>query len=259
MKLLFPGAHNTESRRTRMVSLVVDDVLALDAGSLTSTLSFRHQKRLGAVLLTHQHYDHVRDLPTLAMNYFLRGESLNVYAPLPVFEALKASLFRGDLYPDFFEPRDGRRVLVFNQINPHEPVRVGDYSVKAVPVVHSVPAVGFQIIGQHGETVFYTGDTGSGLLETWRHVSPHVLIIELTVSNRYVGSVHESGHLSPDVLRSELVTFKALKGYLPRVVAVHMDPEMESEIARETEAVAKALGADIVLAHEGMELDVPAP
>ena len=242
-----------------MVSVVVDDVLALDAGSLTASLSFLRQGRLKAVLLTHQHYDHVRDLPALAMNFFLRRASLDVYATLPVFETLKSTLFGGGLYPDFFELREGRRTLSFNRINPHEEVRIGDYAVLAVPVAHSVPAVGFQVKGRYGETVFYTGDTGPGLYETWRHVSPHVLIVELTASDRLGSSARESGHLSPLLLRSELIAFKALKGYLPRVVAVHMDPDLESEIARETEAVARELGADIALAHEGMELDVTAP
>jgi phosphoribosyl 1,2-cyclic phosphodiesterase len=242
-----------------MASVVVDDVLALDAGSLTSSLSFLRQKRLRAVLLTHQHYDHVRDLPALAMNFFLGRASLDVYATPPVFETLKSSLFGGDLYPDFFEPREGRRVLSFNRIDPYEEVRIGDYSVLPVPVVHAVPTVGFQVKGRYGETVFYTGDTGPGLRETWRHVSPHVLIVELTVSDRLGSSARESGHLSPSLLKSELTVFKGLKGYLPRVVAVHMDPDLESQIARETEAVASDLGADIALGHEGMVLDVTAP
>jgi len=68
MKIRFLGAHNYETKDTRLVSLLIDDVLAIDVGGLSSSLSFEEQCKIKAVLLTHQHYDHVRDIPTLAMN-----------------------------------------------------------------------------------------------------------------------------------------------------------------------------------------------
>ncbi len=40
MNIRVLGAHNTESRTTRYMSLLVDGILALDAGGLTSSLSF---------------------------------------------------------------------------------------------------------------------------------------------------------------------------------------------------------------------------
>ena len=259
MKLRFLGVHNTESQQARMAALLVDSTIAVDAGGLTSSLSFEAQTNLKALLLTHQHYDHVRDVPGIAMSFFLRRATLNVYSTVPVFRSLKTHLLDGDLYPDFFEPRGGSPSLVFNLIEPHQTVRIDRYSVLAVPVIHSVPAVGFQITGEHGESVFYTGDTGPGLFETWRHVSPHVLVIELTSCDHHADFGREAGHLTPELLKGELLTFRELKGYLPRVVAVHMNPDLESEIAQQTEVVAKELGADIVLAYEGMELELPAP
>lgn len=240
-----------------MAALLVDSMIAVDAGGLTSSLSFAAQLKLKALLLTHHHYDHIRDLPNLAMTLFLRQASLDVYSTIPVRDALKTSLFDGKLYPDFFEPRDGRRVLIFKPIEPNRAFQILTYSILAVPVIHSVPAVGFQITGEHGESVFYTGDTGPGLFETWRHVSPHVLIIELTSSNRDEDHSRQSGHLTPALLKNELLTFKRIKGYLPKVVAVHMNPGLESEIAAQIEAVAQEIEADISLAHEGIELDIP--
>ena len=258
MKVRILGAHNIESRRARMAALLVDGTVAIDAGGLTSSLSSPAQMKLKALLLTHQHYDHIRDLPNLAMSFFLRRAALNVYSTLPVYNALRTCLFDGRLYPNFFEPSDGHRVLVFNQIEPDKTIRMPKYSILPVPVIHTVPAVGFQITGEHGETVFYTGDTGPGLYETWRHVSPHVLIVEVTASNRYEDYGHQSGHLTPELLKSELLVFKKVKGYFPTVVTVHMNPELESEIASQIETVSKEIGAEISLAHEGMELDLPA-
>ncbi len=259
MKLRFLGAHNTESRQAKMVSLVVDDVIAIDAGGLTSSLSFRSQAKLGAVLITHQHYDHIRDLPALAMNLYARGGSVDVVSTLPAFDAMRTHLFDGKLYPNFFEPRGGNTVLRFRQINPHQTLRIGEHTVRAEPVVHPVPTVGFYITGPQGESAFYSGDTGPGLFETWRHISPQVVVIEVTLSDIYTERAREAGHLTPQLLGAELATFRQMKGYLPRVVAVHMDPTLESAIEGEIGTVASDMPADISLAHEGMVLDIAAP
>ena len=69
MKIHILGAHNCESKDTKLTSLVIDGRLVLDAGGLTSGLSLSDQEQLKAVLLTHQHYDHVRDIMALAMNF----------------------------------------------------------------------------------------------------------------------------------------------------------------------------------------------
>ena len=259
MKVRFLGAHNTESRQTKMAALVIDGLLAIDAGGLTSGLSFRAQEKLKALLITHQHYDHIRDLPALAMNLSLRESSISVYSTRPVHEALKKYLFDGRLYPNFFEPRDDKTVLSFKLLEPHRSSVIEGYTVLPVPVIHPVPTVGYEVMARRGQTLFYTGDTGPGLYETWRHVSPHLLIIEVTVSNRFDDFAKESSHLSPNLLKEELSTFKELKGYLPRVVTVHMNPDLEREIGPQVEAVASELGADITMAHEGLEIELEDP
>ena len=71
MNIRLLGAHNCESPNSKMVSLLIDGAIALDAGALTSSLSFEAQRKLRAIFLTHQHYDHVRDIPAIAMNLFL--------------------------------------------------------------------------------------------------------------------------------------------------------------------------------------------
>ena len=62
MQLRVLGAHNMESRDTRMECHLIDGVLALDAGSLARALSFEEQRGVRAVLLTHRHFDHIKDL-----------------------------------------------------------------------------------------------------------------------------------------------------------------------------------------------------
>ncbi len=102
MKVRILGAHNTESRQTRMMTVLVDDVIALDAGALTSSLSFRSQLKIKAVLITHPHYDHIRDVPAFSMNLFLRGRSFDLFGSAAVRDTLQAHFLNGQVYPDFF-------------------------------------------------------------------------------------------------------------------------------------------------------------
>jgi len=255
MKIRFLGAHNCETKDTRLVSLLIDDVLAIDAGSLTSSLSLEAQQKIKAVLLTHQHYDHVRDIPTLAMNLFLGGANTTIYSIPAVFEVLEKNLMDEVIYPDFRQKPPDKPTISFSAIEPNKAQTILGYDVLAVPVKHGVPTVGYQL-GADGKTMFYTGDTGPGLAECWKSVSPQLLIIEVTASNRFTEWVAGGGHLTPSLLERELAEFRELKGYLPRVIIVHMNPYMEKDIAAEVAAVAKNLSASLTLAHEGMEINL---
>ena len=256
MKIRFLGTHNCETQNARLISLLIDDVLAIDAGSLTSSLSLEAQQKIKAILLTHQHYDHVRDIPMLAMNLFLGGATITLYSIPAVFDVLDKYLLNDEIYPDFRQKPADKPTISFSLIEPHQVEKISGYSVLAVPVEHGVPTVGYQIVSPDGKTIFYTGDTGPGLGDCWRHVSPQLLIIEVTASDKYSEWVAGGGHLTPSLLKQELAEFKEVNGYLPRVVVVHMSPYLEKDIAAEVAVVSKALGTSITLAHEGMEISL---
>ncbi|MFH1651069.1 MAG: MBL fold metallo-hydrolase [Chloroflexota bacterium] len=256
MEITVLGAHNTESKETRQVTLLVDGVLALDAGGLTGALSLEEQRRLKAILLTHGHYDHIRDVPALGMNLFLQESSIPVYGTEAVREALEKYLLNSELYPPFLKRPEGKPAVSFHALAPLTEVTVAGYKVTAVPVSHSVTATGFQVADADGKVIFYTGDTGAGLEECWRRVDPQLLIVELTMPKRWEEVARRVGHMTPGLLEQELTLFRKLKGYLPRVVTVHMAPTEEEEIAAEVAVVKASLGADIVLAREGMRLRV---
>ena len=248
------GAHNCESKASKFVSLLVDDVLVLDAGGLTSALSFKAQARIQAILLTHHHYDHIRDVPAIAMNFFVRGETLNIFSTKSVQDVITNHLLNDTLYPRFLEKPPWKPTVKFTVIKPYDTEQVEGYNISACPVNHSDSAVGFEVVSPDGRSLFYTGDTGSGLAGCWKYVSPQLLIIEVTVPNSYEEFATESKHLTPDLLKRELVSFRQMKGYLPRVLAVHMNPDFQKEIEGELEEVARDLEAEITVADEGMRI-----
>jgi len=254
MNIQVLGAHNCESQNSRFISLLIDDILVIDAGGLTSSLSFAAQQKIKAILLTHQHYDHIRDVPAIAMNFYLCGATINIYSTQPVYNALTTYLLDGKLYPKFLEQPQENPTIKFSLIKPYKIEQIEGYSVLAVKVNHAVPTVGYQITSSDGKILFYTGDTGPGLAGCWEQVSPQLLITEVTATNKYEEFAKESGHLTPSLLRQELTSFQGIKGYLPQVVVVHMNPELEREIETEIAAVAQALNNSITLAYEGMQL-----
>jgi len=252
----FLGAHNIESQETRCICLLIDDVLAVDAGALTGSLSIPAQRSLKAVLLTHRHYDHIRDIPVLAMNFYHSETTIDVYALEEVHEALASHLLNGQLYSRFMEKPAQNPTVRFMSIKPYHEKQISGYSILPVPVVHSVATVGYQITSPEGRSVFYAADTGPGLEKCWEYISPHVLIIEVTLPDRFSELAVESGHLTPGLLSEEMHTFQKVKGYLPRIVTVHMSPELEDEIRTQLYEISNNLGTPVTIAYEGMQLQV---
>ena len=254
MNIRLLGAHNLESQSTRYISLLVDDTLAIDAGGLTSSLSFEAQQKLRAILLTHHHYDHVRDIPAIGMHFALQKRAINIYGTISTYEVLSTHLLDGKLYRKFLEQPEENPTFKFTIIEPGKAEQIENYSVLAVPVNHVVPAVGYQITSADGKAAFYTSDTGPGLNDCWKDVSPQLLITESTVPNSYADFARVKGHLTPSLLKQELINFRELKGYLPRVVVVHITPWHEKEIETEIAMVAEELNNPITLGYEGMQL-----
>lgn len=250
------GAHNCESQTTSCVCLLIDDTLAIDAGGLTSHLSIPNQQKLEAILLTHQHYDHIRDIPGIALNLSLWGSSIKVYSTPDVRDTIETHLLNGKVYPRFQELPETKPTVRFNVIRPYALQSVNGHEILAIPVNHFDTTVGYQVSDKQGKAMFYTADTGPGLSECWKLISPQLLIIDVTMPNVYEEFARKTGHLTPNFLKMELTAFSEIKGYLPQIIAVHMDARLERRIKDEIAGVAQALNTTIIMAREGMQLHI---
>ena len=254
MMIRFLGTHNAESKNTRLVSFLIDDVLAVDAGSLVSELTFPEQKKIKAILLSHGHYDHIRAVPAFAFNNSDR--TTRVIATPKTLEILSSHLIDGVVYPKFTSEASflQKATISLVALEPLKSQNIEGHEVTALPVRHNLDGVGFQIVSEDGKTLFYTGDTGPGLSSVWSRISPQLIITDLTWPNSLADAAKDAGHLCPQMLRDELTEFHKANGYLPKVIAVHTSPQHQAAIEKEVNEVARSMGTSIEIAHEGEKL-----
>lgn len=253
MHIRFIGTHNTKSRKYKLSSFIIDDILAIDAGSISTELSFAEQKNIQAIILSHGHYDHICDIPAFAFANIDR--ITRVYGSSDTLEILKSHLLDGIIYPKLAEEESflGKTVLDLVAVNSYQTFSFEDYEITAVPVNHALNPFGFDI--QHeGKSLFYTGDTGPGLEDIWQHVNPNLLISDVTFPNKLRTTAESSDHLCPQLLAKELKAFNKIKGYIPQVVAMHISPQYENEIKLELRSIAAELKTTITVAKEGDKL-----
>jgi cAMP phosphodiesterase len=182
--------------------------------------------------------------------------AVKVYSATHVHQALSV-LLGNHIYPNFLEwPSKEKPAIDFTTIAPYQTEQIADYQVLPLPVNHSVPTVGYQVTSPEGGTVFYTGDTGPGLADCWERISPQLLITEVSAPDRFQELYQARGHLTPRLLKQELVGFRELKGYLPQVVIVHINPGLEPEIAAEIAGIARDLNHPVTLGREGMQINL---
>jgi ribonuclease BN (tRNA processing enzyme) len=254
MRVKLLGAHQGETRDARFMSLLVDDRLAIDAGGLTHALTRDEQLAIEAVLITHRHYDHIKDLPGLAHTLW-KDKDLQLYCTPDTRDALRAHIFNGKLWPSLEEASDGYYATLFNDVEPERAFSLLGYDILPITMSHTVPTVGY-LLEKEGKRVFYTADTRYEEHPRWVEHRLDLLIVETTMSGAFEEDASRFGHMTPLSLERVLRIFQAKQGYFPRTVCVHINPEFEDDIRQEVAALAARLDADISAGSEGMALDL---
>ena len=258
MQIRALGAHKLETAQTKHTCFLIDGVVGVDAGSVASSLSLAELKQLKALLLTHQHFDHIRDIPTIGLAALDEPNTIDIYAISETLNAVHNNLLNGNIYPDFTKPlRTGPPKFRFNPVQPNMDFNVLDYNVRAISMPHSVPTVGYIISTDAGDRFAYTGDTGGNLLPFLDSASErHILFLEVSYPDRLSELASHSGHLTPASLRGQLEEALAAGLNLPKMVAVHLDPENHDELEDEISATAADLGVDLTTGHDGMLVEL---
>ena len=218
---------------------MLDDTVAIDAGSLTSGMELAAQSEIEAVLVSHAHLDHIRDLATIADNRNQYGAPpLIVAGTKQTIAILKKHFFNGLLWPDFSKIPSARRPAIkYLELTPEKPVTIAGYRVCAIPVSHTIECCAFTIRGRDG-TLAYSGDTGP-TDRLWEVLSEtedlKALLMEVSFPNREQKLATVSGHHTPKTLGAELKKYRAPKD-LPTML-YHIKPVFQSEVEKECVAL----------------------
>ena len=258
MKVRVLGAHNLEVEHARHTCFLLDGKVAIDAGSLMTSLGPDELGNIQAILLTHRHFDHVRDLPSLGLATLDNGGTVSVYSLPETLDSVSSRLMDGVLYPNLSKDLTGKGPKYeFKPVTPGESLTIEGYAVRPIRVPHAAPTVGYIFHEPEGSSFAYCGDTGGGLLPFFQDpFKPGTLFIEITFPGRMEERAKLTGHLTPELLQREITEAISLNQPLPRIMIVHRSPRYEEEITQELAGVASKLGVELTLAREGMTVDV---
>ena len=250
MQVKLLGAHQGQSKDIGFMSIKVDSNLVIDAGGLTTALSLEEQEQIEVVLVTHRHYDHIKDLVGLAHNNWM-VRSLHIYCIDDVRAALQAHIFNDVLWPTMSVQIGQYYPITWHKVEPGVPFEVLGYKVTPIEMSHTVPVVGYYI-ERDGGSFFYTADTRGDGNPSWSGIRPDLLIAETTMESANEQFAYTVGHMTPYSLGNELRAFHEKQDYYPKTVCVHINPHQEAQVIRELAALSEELDAEIIAGREGM-------
>lgn len=191
-------------------------------------------KKLDAVLITHEHNDHIIGLDDVRPFNFMNHTDMPVYAVERVHKELRERfdyIFKENPYP-------GAPMIKQISISKNEKFHIGDLEVIPIEVMHGeLPVIGFRF----GDFTYLT-DVKTISEEEIKKVSDSKIL----VLNALHHNVHHS-HLNLTEALELIEKLKPEKAYL-----THISHRMGLY-----ESVSKDLPSNVELAYDGLELSLP--
>ena len=238
---LLPSTFDAQGVATleqRLTCFLIDDCVAVDAGSIAIALNDEQREKVRDIIVTHPHMDHVASLPIYIDDlYPSLQEPVRIYATQEVISLLERDVFNWNVYPRFSDLKnDYGPVMEYVPIPLGKPFSVAHLSVVAVPVNHIVPTVGL-VVSDGQKSVAFSSDTAE-TEEFWKLLNGmkklDALLIEASFPDRMAKLAHVSRHFTPASLGHEL---KKLSHNGMDIMAVHLKPTYRDEIIAQLDAL----------------------
>ncbi|MEI6256816.1 MAG: 3',5'-cyclic-nucleotide phosphodiesterase [Planctomycetota bacterium] len=220
-----------------LVTFLVNDEVAIDAGAIGLLADLRRQQRVKHVFITHEHLDHIATLPIFLENVYEPGpQSVEVLAAGEVLEFLHGDMFNGRVWPDFIEMSEPSNAFMrTTAIEPWQPITRAGLTITAVPVSHGIDTLGL-VVDDGTSAVAFPSDTGP-TQRIWQHLAAidrlTAVFLEASFPQSLSDLAAQTGHLCP-------ATFAAEVKKLPqevRWIVVHRKSRYAEKIAQEINAL----------------------
>ena len=216
-----------------LMSLIVNDRLAFDAGAIGYVSPVSDQKKIKHVFLSHSHLDHIGSLPIFLDNVYESNPSCpTVYAAEYVRECLQSDFFNDRVWPNFLRLADEETPFFrFENLAAGQTVIVDGLAVTPIAVDHVVPNLGF-LIDDGDSTVALVYDTGP-TCAVWQAMNQRdnlkAVFVEASFPDSMQWLAERAMHLTPKLLTAELTK---LDKEVP-VVVVHIKAAYDEEVIAE--------------------------
>lgn len=236
MKIKILGCSGNFVGKHRTTAFLINDYFLIDAGTVTEAIGRRGLKKIGQVLISHTHIDHVKGLFPLVDELVMMGDyNIELVSVPPVLEIITNNLFNNLIWPDFTViPSASKAIIRLREIPLEELTCIDGISVKPVLMTHTVYTVGF-VIREGDRGFMFTADTGP-TKRFWEVAGEEkgirFIIADVSFPNRLADLATISGHMTPSMLMEHIDRY----GLGDRLFYVtHIKPIFAREIVNELE------------------------
>lgn len=252
------GSHGNRSDKFHTTCIQVSEHTVIDAGNIIYGLKEEAYK-IDNIFLSHSHLDHIIDTAFFCDNFFSqRTEPLKIYALKETIKVLKKHIFNWEIWPNFsvlkLEKSDNK-ALEFIEIEFDKPLHVDGVTLTPIKANHTVDCCGY-LIEKDGDGILFSSDTYKNdrlweILNNSLHVK--ALIVDVSFPSSYEKIAQESKHLTPKLLKEELLK---LKRDDVEIYINHIKSNFQEEIEKEINELGLKK-ENILNGYESIDLSVP--
>jgi cAMP phosphodiesterase len=230
---IIPSSIEASEEMQYLTSYVINNNVAIDAGSLGIYSDPEFQNRISHIFLTHAHIDHVGSLPIFAENTYGRGqEGICVLGSAETLQTIRDNIFNDRIWPSFLlKPLDKGGYLKLEILKPEQPIHIHGLTFTAVAVEHKVATYGYIAEDEKGAVVF--GSDSGPTRRIWEIARDLPRLKAVFLESSFPNDMNElavaTGHLTPTLLKKEAKKLPAKT----RIIATHIKPNFRTRVVEE--------------------------